>query len=142
VGVLIRDQGVVALQRGKDQPTSIFFVGALHNIQKTFHQKLNVMGRQDTKKLTLTNYPTFYLSDEEVIDPFSVFKDFFSFAHLPEVREMLWLSLKTTVTGSFPQGEALNPRDRLYIILLYEQLQRLVEAVHLLNEMEKSESAT
>ena len=38
------------------------------------------MGRQDTKKLILTNYPTFYLNEEEIIDPFSVFKDFFSFA--------------------------------------------------------------
>jgi len=96
------------------------------------------MGRQDAKKSTQTNYPTFYLSNEEVANPLSVIKDFFSFAHLPEVREMLWLSLKTNVTGSFPHGEALNPRDRLYILLLYEQLLRLIEAAHLLKEKEKS----
>src|SRR5690606_25481892 len=91
--------------------------------------KLNVMGRQETKKLILTNYPTFYLSEEEVTDPLSVIKDFFSFAHLPEVREMLWLSLKTNVTGSFPQGDALNPKERYDIVLLHEQLVKLVEAV-------------
>jgi hypothetical protein len=96
------------------------------------------MNRQDTKKLILTDYPILYLTKEEVTNPLWVIKDFFSFAHLPEVREMLWLSLKTNVTGSFPQGEALNPRDRLYILLLYEQLLRLVEAAHLLNEKDKS----
>lgn len=95
------------------------------------------MGRQDIKKLILTNYPTFYLSKEEVTDPHLAIKDFFSFAHLPEVREMLWLSHKTNVTGIFPQGEALNPRDRLYILLLYEQLLKLVEAAYLINERKK-----
>ena len=92
------------------------------------------MGRQESKKSIPTNYPTFYLTKDELTNPLSVIKDFFSFAHLPEVREMLWLALKTNVTGSFPQGEAINPRDRLYILLLYEQLLRLVEAAHLLNE--------
>ena len=92
------------------------------------------MSDQDANQLIATNYPIFYLSKDELTDPLSVIKDFFSFAHLPEVREMLWLSLKTNVTGSYPQGDALKPKERYYIILLYEQLLRLVEAAHLLNE--------
>lgn len=92
------------------------------------------MGRQNIKKLIATNYALFYLNKEEIADPLLAIKEFFSTAHLPEVREMLWLSLKTNVTGSFPQGDALTPQERCDIILLYEQLIRLVEAAHLLNE--------
>lgn len=92
------------------------------------------MDRQDKDELIFTNYPIFYLNKEELADPHLAIKDFFSFAHLPEVREMLWLSLKSNVTGSFPQGDALNPKERYYIVLLYEQLLRLVEAAHLINE--------
>jgi hypothetical protein len=92
------------------------------------------MNSQEAQELVRTHYPIFYLSEEEVADPLSVITSFFSFAHLPEVKEMLWLSLKTNVTGSFPHGDTLNPRDRYDIVLLYEQLTRLVEAAHLLNE--------
>lgn len=92
------------------------------------------MGKKDTNKLLATNYPIFYLSEDEVIDPRLAIKDFFSFAHLPEVKEMLWQSLKTNVTGSFSHDGALNAKERFDIILLYEQLVRLVEAAHLLNE--------
>lgn len=92
------------------------------------------MSRQDRKKLTLTNYPVFYLRKEEINDPLLTIKEFFSFAHLPEVREMLWLSHKTNVTGSFPHDEALNPRERIHIVLLYEHLLRLIEAAYLINE--------
>lgn len=92
---------------------------------------------QDTKELILANYPIFYLNEDELTDPLSVVQDFFSTAHLPEVRDMLWLSLKTNVTGSFPEGDALNRRERYEIVLLYEQLIRLVEAAHLINEKRK-----
>jgi len=95
---------------------------------------MNVMCSQDSKEIIATNYPTFYLNKHELTDPFLVIKEFFSFAHLPEVREMLWLSLKTNVTGSFPQGDALTSKERYYIVLLYEQLIKLVEAAHLINE--------
>jgi hypothetical protein len=95
------------------------------------------MSRQPTKELILANYPIFYLKEDEVTDPLLVIKDFFSNAHLPEVRDMLWLSLKTTVIGSFPDGEALNRKERYEIVFLYEQLIRLVEAAHLINEKTK-----
>jgi len=116
-------------------------VDALHNIQRySPTTKLNVMGRQDAKKLIRTNYPIFYLNKDEISDPFLAIKEFFSTAHLPEVREMLWLSLKTNVTGSFPQGDALTSKERYDIILLHEQIIRLVEAAYLLNERRISEN--
>lgn len=99
------------------------------------------MGRQGIKELILTNYPIFYLTKEEVREPHLAIKDFFSFAHLPEVKDMLWLSLKTNVTGSFPQGDALTIRERYDIVLLYEHLIRLVEAAHLINERRLAENA-
>jgi len=96
------------------------------------------MCSQDTNEFVLCNYPIHYLNADEIANPLSVIQGFFSFAHLPEVREMLWLSFKTNVTGTFPQEEALNPKDRYYIVLLHEQLERLVEAAHLINEKRKS----
>lgn len=92
------------------------------------------MCSQETANPQLRNYPIHHLTEDELCNPLSVIKEFFSTAHLPEVREMLWLSLKTNVTGGFPQGDALNPKERYYIVLLHEQLLRLVEAAHLLNE--------
>ena len=77
------------------------------------------------------NYPLFKLSEEEVADPSLVIEDFFSFAHLPEIRQMLWEWFKTTVTGSFPKDLYRNKRQE--IVLLYEHLEKLVEAAHLLN---------
>lgn len=92
------------------------------------------MARQDTKNLVLTNYPIFYLNEEEIADPQIVIKDFFSTAHLPELREMLWTSLKSNVTGIFPESDTLTKKEKYEVVLLYEQLVRLVEAAHLINE--------
>jgi hypothetical protein len=92
------------------------------------------MGRPETKKLILTNYSLFYLNEDEIADPFLAIREFFTKAHMPEVRDMLWLSFKTNVTGSFPQGDLLTQQERYDIILLHEQFIRLVEAAHLLNE--------
>jgi hypothetical protein len=92
------------------------------------------MCHQDANQLIPTNYPLFYLTKAEASDPTLAIKDFFSFAHLPEFREMLWLFFKTMVTGSYHQEGALSQRDRYHLALLYEYLLKLIEASHLINE--------
>lgn len=92
------------------------------------------MTRQETKKSIHTNYPIFYLTKEEITDPHLVIKDFFSFEHLPQLRELIWLFYKMLVTGNYVHHDALTLRERLYLSELYEYLLKLVEAAHLLNE--------
>lgn len=78
------------------------------------------------------DYPTFKLSDEEIEDPFLTIEDFFSFGHLPDIRQMMWEWYKSTVTGTFPRD--LERRERKEITHLFEYLERLIEATHLLNQ--------
>lgn len=74
------------------------------------------------------------LNEKEIADPYLVIDELFDFAHLPDVRELLWDWLKTTVTGSY--HKTLTPAERYAIITLYEKIKKLVEAVHILHERE------
>ncbi len=65
----------------------------------------------------------------------AVIDDFFSYAHLPQVRELLWEWLKTTVTGNY--NKSLSRRERADLLYFYEQLTKLTEAVHLLHKRKK-----
>lgn len=73
-----------------------------------------------------------YLNKEEIANPNLVFDELFDFAHLPDVRELLWEWLKTTVTGSY--NKTLTAREREAIIILYEKMEKLVEAAHVLQK--------
>ena len=70
-----------------------------------------------------------HLTAEEIADPRLVFYDVFDFEHLPGIRSLLWDWLKTTVVGNY--NRELDKRERSIIILLYEKLQRMVEAAHI-----------
>jgi hypothetical protein len=96
------------------------------------------MCQQETTDLIFANYPIHNLTEEEKDDPYLVVQDFFSHIHLPEVREMLWASLKSTVTGNYP--ECLTRQEREDIVLLFELIERLVEAAHLINEKRKADN--
>lgn len=75
------------------------------------------------------------LSKEELEDPYLVIDELFDFAHLPEIRELLWEWLKTTVIGSFPKK--LTASERSAILGLYEKLEKLIEAVQVLQNNKK-----
>ena len=96
------------------------------------------MSSQKTTSLLLQNYPIHHLNEDERDHPLTVLQDFFSYAHLPEVRQWLWFFFKTTVTGNFPKN--LTSKQRNDLVLLFEQLQKLVEAAHLINEARKADS--
>jgi hypothetical protein len=71
------------------------------------------------------------LSPEQAANPMSVLHALFDFAHLPQVREMLWDMLRAVVTGSFSSLSQDEKNDLMYF---YEQLEKLVEAAHLLHK--------
>lgn len=75
------------------------------------------------------------LTSREKADPFLVIEELFDFAHLSDMREMLWAWLKATVIGSYPKK--LTQSERADIIELYEKLEKLIEAVHLMHEKKK-----
>ncbi len=80
-----------------------------------------------------TNFST--LNKEEISDPQLVIAELFDFAHLPELKQMLWEWLKATVSGSY--NKTLSKRERASILLLYEYMEKLIEANHLLHIEQK-----
>ncbi len=70
------------------------------------------------------------LSKQEMKDPYLVIEDFFNYAHLPQVREKLWQWFETTVTGNF--SKQLSGRERSNMVFFYKQIEKLVEAAHII----------
>ncbi len=80
--------------------------------------------------------PLSLLNREEINNPQLVLTELFDFAHLPELKMLLWGWLKATVTGSYNKN--LTNRERESILLLYEYMEKLLEANHLLNIKQKN----
>jgi hypothetical protein len=70
------------------------------------------------------------LTMEEIDCPEKVIDDFFQYAQLPQVRWIMWEAMKTLVTGNFVN---LKSRERASLIYFYEQMEKLVEGVHILH---------
>lgn len=69
------------------------------------------------------------LTYEEQQDPKEIIRCFFECYHLKDLRELLWDWLLTALgsdNGNYPRGI-----DRSNLIFLYENLEKLVEAVYL-----------
>lgn len=75
------------------------------------------------------------LTQEEINNPHLVVAELFDFAHLPELKKMLWEWLKATVSGSYTK--TFNSRERSSILILYEYMQKMIEANHLLYTEQK-----
>jgi hypothetical protein len=77
------------------------------------------------------------LSTEEIENPEKVIDDFFQIAHLPQVRGYMWEMMKTLVTGTFAN---LKSRERTKLIYFYEQMEKLIEVVHVLHQKNNASS--
>ncbi|MES2372695.1 MAG: hypothetical protein V4557_08955 [Bacteroidota bacterium] len=75
--------------------------------------------------------PLYKLSEAELKDPELVIDALFDFADLPDVRELMWGWLKATVTGTY--HKELSASERSAIITLYEKMEKLVEAAHVMH---------
>jgi hypothetical protein len=71
------------------------------------------------------------LTQTEIADPQRVIDELFDFAHLPDIRELMWEWLKVTVAGTY--HKEMNASERSALLSLYEHLTRLVEAAHVLH---------
>ena len=85
--------------------------------------------------MSLNDYPKSELeprklTQEEREDPYLVIHDFFGFGHLPEIRKIHWEFLKVTVSGSY---HTCSRRERANLIYLYERIEQLIEAVHIIH---------
>lgn len=80
-------------------------------------------------------YAPLPLSETGIADPQLVIDDLFDFAHLPDIRELMWEWLKATVTGTY--HKELSSSERSAILSLYEHLTRLVEAAHIIHTTER-----
>ncbi|MBA4167444.1 MAG: hypothetical protein H0X41_07880 [Chitinophagaceae bacterium] len=70
------------------------------------------------------------LTPDEIEHPEQVIEEFFQYAQLPQVRWIMWEGIKTLVTGSFIH---LKPRERASLIYFYEQMEKLIEVVHVMH---------
>jgi HEPN domain-containing protein len=87
--------------------------------------------------MSISEYPSYELkprklSREETANPYLVIQDLFDYGHLPELRELLWHWFKTTVMGCYHKG--LNRNERFDVINMYEHIEKLIEAVHLIHQ--------
>jgi hypothetical protein len=80
-------------------------------------------------------YAPLPLTQTGIADPQLVIDDLFDFAHLPDIRELMWEWLKATVTGTY--HKELSSSERSAILSLYEHLTRLVEAAHIIHTTER-----
>jgi hypothetical protein len=71
------------------------------------------------------------LTKEERENPFMVLNDFFSYSHLPSIREQMDELLTTTVTGNY--CKMLTRRERSDMLFFFEKLRKLIEACHILS---------
>lgn len=78
-----------------------------------------------------------YLDAEEKMDPRLVIRELFELEPLPYLREALWEFFKTMVTGDY--SHRLDRHERRRLLLCYEHLQKLIEAVHLLYQSDTNE---
>lgn len=72
------------------------------------------------------------LRTEHIKDPYLVIYEFFDYCGLPEVRRTFWEFFKAAVTGKF--NKESYKYVRVSIVELYEKIQKLIEAAHLINE--------
>lgn len=79
------------------------------------------------------------LNSEEINNPQMVLTELFDFAHLPELKNMLWEWLKATVSGSY--NKTLSNRERASILHYYEYLEKLLEANYLIHAQQKKAEA-
>jgi hypothetical protein len=71
------------------------------------------------------------LTQTGIAAPQQVIDDLFDFAHLPDIRGLMWEWLKATVAGTY--HKELSSSERSAILSLYEHLTRLIEAAHVIH---------
>jgi hypothetical protein len=92
--------------------------------------------------MPLQNYPPgellpHSLTKEEIENPYQLLADFFDFAHLPDIRGMLWDMLITTASSNFHK---LSRRDKANMMYFFARLRQMIEAIHLIHQLKRNET--
>lgn len=83
-------------------------------------------------QINIKKHPVHHLTEEEKDNPYIVFEHLFDAVSLTEIRELLWKSFLSTITGTYP-GE-LTLKEREDVVFVHERLKKLLDAAHLINE--------
>ena len=78
------------------------------------------------------------LSEEEIKNPQLVIDGLFDYAGLENLRVYLWDWFKVSVTGTF-NTHLMDIHRRYDMIVFYEHLERIMEAVHVIYIKNKKE---
>lgn len=78
------------------------------------------------------------LSPHQTENPALVFYELFDYASLPMLKDHLWQWLKLTVTGGYTK-KYFNYRERESILVLYEHLEKLLEASYIIYNDQKED---
>ncbi len=81
---------------------------------------------------------THNLSPHQTENPALVFYELFDYSSLPMLKEHLWQWLKLTVTGGYNK-KYFDYRQRESILVLYEHLEKLLEASYIIYSDKKEE---
>ena len=79
------------------------------------------------------------LNKKEVRNPQLVIDEFFDYARITQVRDLLWSWLESTITGDFPKGLTIRERGR--IIAFYNHVEKLIEGVHVIHVQQKNKAS-
>ena len=77
-----------------------------------------------------------HLSQEEIANPYLVIHELFTYGDLPELQEQLWILLRAAATGDF--NEVLTKLEQSNLFSFYELLEKLVEALYLIDMQPKA----
>ena len=91
--------------------------------------------------MPIQQYPDYelgprHLDAAETLHPGLVFYRLFDYCHLVPLRQRLWDWLAVTVTGRFA-SEEYDEEFRQQVVDMYAQVQRLLEAAHVLYLQQK-----
>src|ERR1700730_13619228 len=81
---------------------------------------------------------TYKLEKDEVENPYLVFYKLFDFARLSQIQNIMWDWLKITVSGGYNK-DIYNFHERDRVLHIYEFLEKVVEASHILYLEKKEE---
>jgi len=85
-----------------------------------------------------TNHVIHTLSPHQTENPALVYYELFDYASLPMLKDHLWQWLKLTVTGGYTK-KYFDYRQRESILVLYEHLEKLLEASFIIYTDRKEE---
>lgn len=76
------------------------------------------------------------LTEKQVKDPDSVLKEFFTWYHLDDLRQLLWEWMQVAITTENDVYE--TSRDRSNLLFFYRNMETLIEAAFLVKQQQET----